>query len=65
MAPQTLKRNDLTEDPASDVSPLPLTTALLEFAARAISFQTPGHRGGRSCRATARVSGGDGDARAT
>jgi len=63
MAPQTMKRNDLTEDPAIDASTLPLTTALLEFAARAISFQTPGHRGGRSCRTTPRVSSGAGDAR--
>jgi arginine/lysine/ornithine decarboxylase len=63
MAPETLKRNDLTEERASNVSTLPLTTALLEFAARAISFQTPGHRGGRSCRTTPRVGSGAGDSR--
>jgi hypothetical protein len=30
--------------------PIPLTTALLEAAMHGISFATPGHRCGRSCK---------------
>jgi hypothetical protein len=30
-------------------SRMPLTQALLDVAARGVSFATPGHRGGRSC----------------
>jgi hypothetical protein len=47
---------DLRDDEASDASAelsldeaMPLTTALLKVSA-ALSFATPGHRGGRSCR---------------
>jgi hypothetical protein len=29
-------------------NPLPLTTALIDVSLRALSFATPGHRGGRS-----------------
>ncbi len=65
MTPETLKRDDLTEERASSVNALPLTTALLEFSARAISFQTPGHRAGRSCRTTTRVGSGAGESRVT
>jgi arginine/lysine/ornithine decarboxylase len=63
MAPEALTRNELTDDRTADVSAFPLTAALLEFAARAISFQTPGHRGGRSCRTTPRVGSGAGESR--
>jgi len=63
MAPETLTWKELTEDRTADVSTLPLTSALLEFAARAISFQTPGHRGGRSCRPAPRAGSGAGEPR--
>jgi hypothetical protein len=63
MAPEILTRNELTEERTADASTLPLTSALLEFAARAISFQTPGHRGGRSCRTAPRVGTGAGESR--
>ena len=34
------------------VEEMPLTAALLRVAATAVSFATPGHRSGRSCRQT-------------
>ena len=41
----------LCEDsPARPCADMPLTTALLNVGAIAISFATPGHRRGRSCR---------------
>ena len=48
---------DLRDDEANDASgelsldeAMPLTTALLKVSADGLSFATPGHRGGRSCR---------------
>jgi hypothetical protein len=35
---------------ASLDEPMPLTAALLKVSAAGLSFATPGHRGGRSCR---------------
>lgn len=42
-------------DGSSDVTRMPLTAALLELAAKGLSFQTPGHRCGRSCGAVPRA----------
>ena len=48
---------DLRDDEADDASgelsldeAMPLTAALLKVSAAGLSFATPGHRGGRSCR---------------
>jgi len=48
---------DLRDDEGNDASgelsldeALPLTAALLKVSAAGLSFATPGHRGGRSCR---------------
>jgi arginine/lysine/ornithine decarboxylase len=65
MTPEILKQDAPTQERTSSVSTHPLTTALLEFSARAISFQTPGHRGGRSCRTTTLVGSGAGESRVT
>jgi hypothetical protein len=37
-------------EPSIESDETPLTTALLEIAAVGVSFATPGHRSGRSCR---------------
>ena len=46
-------RDDETTDASGEVSldeATPLTAALLKVSAAGLSFATPGHRGGRSCR---------------
>ena len=46
-------RDDESNDASGEVSldeAMPLTTALLKVSADGLSFATPGHRGGRSCR---------------
>jgi hypothetical protein len=46
-------RDDESNDASGEVSldeAMPLTTALLKVSAAGLSFATPGHRGGRSCR---------------
>jgi hypothetical protein len=37
-------------EPSIEPDETPLTSALLEVAAVGVSFATPGHRSGRSCR---------------
>ena len=46
-------RDEETTDASGEVSldeATPLTAALLKVSAAGLSFATPGHRGGRSCR---------------
>lgn len=50
-------QHDLRGDEANDANgevsldaAMPLTAALLRVSAAGLSFATPGHRGGRSCR---------------
>jgi hypothetical protein len=61
MAPKALRWQVIEAEDTSEAATLPLTAALLEFADRAISFQTPGHRGGRSCRTVPRIETRAGD----